>query len=60
MRGVVLSLPELKARGMNIEVWCWDCDPSLPVDKIVCLPRFGNIHTLGYYAFSLWAILRAW
>lgn len=60
MRGVVLSLPELKARGMEIEVWCWECDPSLPLDKVVRLPRFGRLPVLGYYAFSFWAMLRAW
>ena len=60
MRGVVLSLPELKARGFNIEVWCWHCDEGLPVDKVVRLPRFGRIHTIGYYAFSFWAALRSW
>jgi len=60
MRGVVLSLPELKARGFQIEVWCWHCDAGLPVDKIVRLPRFGRLHTIGYYAFSLWATLRSW
>jgi glycosyltransferase involved in cell wall biosynthesis len=60
MRGVVLSLAALKARSMEIEVWCWDCDLELPVDKVVRLPRFGKIHTVGYYAFSFWAMLRAW
>jgi glycosyltransferase involved in cell wall biosynthesis len=60
MRGVVLALPALKANGFHIEAWCWDCDPSLPVDKIVRLPRIGKVHTLYYYAFSFWAILRAW
>src|SRR5579871_698080 len=60
MRGVVLSLPELKRRGLLIEVWCWDCDPGLPVDKIVRLPRFGKLHTLAAYAFSFWAMLRIW
>jgi glycosyltransferase involved in cell wall biosynthesis len=30
------------------------------VAKTVRLPRFGKIHTIGYYAFSFWAILRAW
>lgn len=60
MRGVVLSLPELKAMGMHIEVWCWDCDPGLPVDKIVRLPRVGRLPVLWAYAFALWARLRLW
>ena len=60
MRGVVLSLPELKARGFQIEIWCWDCDAELPVNKVVRLPRFGNLHTIGYYMFSFWVMLRAW
>jgi glycosyltransferase involved in cell wall biosynthesis len=60
MRGVVLSLPELKRRGLHIEVWCWHCDPSLPVDKIVRLPRLGNLRALAGHAFAFWAMLRAW
>jgi glycosyltransferase involved in cell wall biosynthesis len=60
MKGIVLALPVLKARGWEIEAWCWDCDDGLPLDRIVKLPRLGKMHTLYGYAFSIWARLRAW
>ena len=42
MKGLVRSLPELRRRGMEIEVWCWDCDENLPV-TVRKLPRIGEI-----------------
>jgi glycosyltransferase involved in cell wall biosynthesis len=60
MKGVVRSLPLLKERGWEIEAWCWECDPGLPVDRIVKLPRLGRMHTIGGYAFGIWARWRAW
>ena len=60
MKGIVRSLPALKARGWEIEAWCWDCDDGLPIDRVVKLPRLGKMHTLYGYAFSIWARLRAW
>lgn len=58
MRGVVLSLPGLVDRGWSIEVWCWWCDEGLPLDRVVKLPRLGNVHTLALHAFGWWARLR--
>jgi glycosyltransferase involved in cell wall biosynthesis len=60
MKGIVRSLPALKAAGWDIEAWCWDCDEGLSVDRVVKLPRLGKMHTLYGYAFSSWARLRAW
>lgn len=55
MRGVVLALPFLVERGWSIEVWCWWCDEGLPLDRIVRLPRFGNLPVLALHAFGWWA-----
>lgn len=60
MKGVVNALPTLKARGWEIEAWCWDLDEHLPVDRVVKLPTLGKVHTLYGYAFAFWASLRAW
>jgi glycosyltransferase involved in cell wall biosynthesis len=60
MKGVLRSLPLLKARGWDIEAWCWDCDEGVAIDRVVKLPRLGKMHTLYGYAFSVWARLRAW
>jgi glycosyltransferase involved in cell wall biosynthesis len=59
MKGVVLALPLLKARGIEVEVWCWTCDPGLPaiVDK---LPRIGDIRVIGGFVFSWLVSFRAW
>lgn len=59
MKGVVRSLPALKARGWEIEAWCWHCDEGLPV-RVVKMPRLGKVHTLGSYAFAFWVRLRRW
>lgn len=59
MKGVVRSLPALKARGWEIEAWCWHCDEGLPVE-VVKMPRLGKVHTLGSYAFAFWVRLRRW
>lgn len=55
MRGVVLALPFLVKQGWSIEVWCWWCDEGLPLDRVVRLPRFGNVPVLGLHAFGWWA-----
>lgn len=60
MKGVVRALPMLKAQGFHIEAWCWHCDEGLPIDKLVKLPRIGDLHTLRGYAFSILVRLRAW
>lgn len=60
MKGIIRSLPELKARGWDIEAWCWNCDAGLCIDRVIKLPRMGKIHTLYGYAFSALARLRAW
>jgi len=60
MKGVVRSLPALKARGWELEAWCWDCDDGLPVDRVVRLPRLGRMQPVFGYAFSAWSRLRAW
>ncbi|MFZ4765416.1 MAG: glycosyltransferase family 4 protein [Roseimicrobium sp.] len=60
MKGIVRSLPALKAQGWEIEAWCWHCDDGLPIDRIDKLPTFGKLHTLDGYAFALWARLRLW
>ncbi len=60
MKGVVRSLPRLKELGWEIEAWCWDCDAGLPIDTLVKIPRWGKVHTLAGFAFSLWARWHAW
>lgn len=60
MKGIVRSLPTLKAQGWDIEVWCWHSDDGLSFHRIEKLPRLGKVHTLDGYAFALWARLRAW
>lgn len=60
MKGVVRSLPALKARGWEIEAWCWHCDDGLPLDRVVKMPVLGSMHTLGSYAFAFWVRLRRW
>jgi glycosyltransferase involved in cell wall biosynthesis len=60
MKGIVRALPYLKEQGCTLEGWCWDHDAGLPFDKLVCLPRLGDVHTLRGYAFSLLVRLRAW
>lgn len=55
MRGVVLALPHLVQRGWSIEVWCWWCDEGLPVERVVKLPRHGNVPVLGLHVFGWWA-----
>jgi len=60
MKGVVRSLPAFKEAGMTVEAWCWECDPGLPVDRVVKLPRFGNVRLVGLHAFAVWSRLLAW
>ena len=60
MKGIVQALPALRAKGWEVEAWCWHADEGVAVDRVEKLSRFGKIHTLDFYAFSLWARLRAW
>ena len=60
MKGVVRSLLAWKARGIETEVWCWNCDDGLPIDRICKLPRVGAIPFLGGLFFSWIVSLRAW
>lgn len=41
MKGVLRSLPELRAAGFEIEVWCWEIEPLVSVDDVTRLPTFG-------------------
>ncbi len=59
MKGVVRSLPLLKSRGFDIELWCWTCDAGLPV-TVRRLPRIGNVRLLGAFTFGWLASWRAW
>jgi glycosyltransferase involved in cell wall biosynthesis len=60
MKGVVRSLPAMKAAGIETEIWCWNCDDDAVIDRVVRLPKFLNIHTVGTYVFTLMAMLRSW
>jgi glycosyltransferase involved in cell wall biosynthesis len=41
MKGVLRSLPQLRAAGFEIEAWCWEIAPGLEVDHVTLLPMFG-------------------
>lgn len=60
MKGVIRSLPQLKAAGFQIEVWCWGCDEKLPIDSICRLPRWGNVRFIGMFIFAALVSWRAW
>lgn len=60
MKGAVLALPQLRAAGFEIDIWCWDCDDDIVGAHIVRLPRFGRMRVLASFAFSFWARLRRW
>ncbi len=60
MKGVIRSLPAWRARGIETEVWCWNCDDNLPIDRVCKLPRIGAIPFLGGQFFSWLVGLRAW
>ena len=60
MKGVVRALSALRRAGFEIELWCWDHDADIVVDRIVKLPRIGAMRVLYGHAFGLWARLRAW
>ena len=60
LKGVVRSLPAMRAAGLEVEVWCWKCDEDAQIDRVVKLPEFLNVHTIGSYMFSLMAMLRSW
>jgi len=60
LKGVVRSLPHLRAAGWEIEVWCWHCDEGLQIDRVVMLPRLGNVHFLSGFAFAWLVRLRSW
>lgn len=60
LKGVVRSLPAMKAAGFEIEAWCWHCDEDADLDRVVKLPQFLNLPTVGVYIFTLMAMLRSW
>ncbi len=60
MKGVVRSLAQLRAAGVEIEAWCWHCDSGLAIQKVDKLPRLGNLPLLGGFAFSWLARIRSW
>lgn len=60
MKGVVHALPQLRAAGFEIELWCWDCDANVVAARIVRLPRIGRMRGLAPFAFTFWARLRRW
>jgi glycosyltransferase involved in cell wall biosynthesis len=55
MKGVLRSLPELRAAGFEIEAWCWEMAPELSVDHLTLLPTFGArcLKPLQAIAFSM-------
>lgn len=59
MKGVVRSLAAWRARGIEIEVWCWTCDENLSaqIDK---LSRIGDVPVLNGLFFSWLVWWRAW
>lgn len=60
MKGVVRALPELQARGIETEVWCWTCDDNLPVNRVSKLPRIGDVRIFGGFVFGWLVFWRAW
>lgn len=58
----MLALPALKDVFTEIEVWCWQADGNVPVDKLVKIPRWcvHRIPVFGYMFFSLFVTWRAW
>lgn len=59
MKGVVRALPTFQRRGIQVEAWCWTCEPGLPVE-IHQLPQIGNVRILGGYIFGWLVFWRAW
>ncbi len=59
MKGVVRSLPALRSKGIEIEVWCWTCDENLPV-TVRKLPRIGDIRLIGGFVFGWLVFWKAW
>lgn len=57
MKAVVASIPYLRSQGWEVEVWCWDLEEGLEVDKVVYLNKLGRVHTLSFYVFSCWCAL---
>jgi hypothetical protein len=41
MKGVLRSLPELRAAGFKIEVWCWEIESDVAVNHVTRLPTLG-------------------
>ncbi|MCE9519633.1 MAG: glycosyltransferase family 4 protein [Verrucomicrobia bacterium] len=60
MKGVVRALPMLRRAGVEVELWCWHCDPDIKVDRMVRLPRIGAIRVLYTHAFGVLARLTNW
>lgn len=60
LKGVVRSLPMLRAAGFEVEVWCWQVDDGLEIDRTDRLPQWGNIPLLRGFAFGWLSRLRSW
>lgn len=60
MKGVVCSLPELRAVGTETEAWCWHCDEGLPISRMQKLPRVGDIPFIRGFIFAWLVRLRSW
>jgi hypothetical protein len=62
MKGMIRSFPAIKQAGFEIEIWCWDCDAGLQVDRIVKLSSTGA-WLLGPFRgiwFGAQVALRSW
>ncbi len=59
MKGVVRSIPHLRACGIQVEAWCWKIDSGLDV-KAKLLPRLGKLPVIGLLMFTLWCRLYGW
>jgi glycosyltransferase involved in cell wall biosynthesis len=63
MKGVLRSLPELRAAGFEIEVWCWEIESDVAVQHVIRLPTLGarklkliqaNLITIQVTLLYLW------
>ena len=62
MKGMIRSFPAIRQAGFEIEIWCWDCDAGLQVDRIVKLSSTGA-WLLGPFRgiwFGAQVALRSW
>jgi glycosyltransferase involved in cell wall biosynthesis len=60
MKGVVLSIPALRAAGYEVEVWAWRVQPGLEVERWVSFPRLLPLPVVELYVFAFLAAARAW